>query len=62
VAFRDPDDWRAGPMHRGHEPKQSAGRATPVVRLGSALIAVDAGAPPEATPRALPAGAFLFVL
>jgi hypothetical protein len=49
-------------MHRGHEPEQSAGRATPVVRLGSAVIAVDAGAPPEATPRALPAGAFLFVL
>ena len=30
-------------MHRGHEPEQSAGRATPVVRLGSAVIAVDAG-------------------
>ena len=49
-------------MHQGHEPEQSAGRAVPAVRLGWAAMAVDAGAPPEATPRALPAGAFLFVL
>jgi hypothetical protein len=49
-------------MYRGHAPEQFAVRAVPAVRLGTPAVAVDAGAPPEATPRALPAGAFLFVL
>jgi hypothetical protein len=47
-------------MYRGHAPEQSAVRAVPAVGLGMPA-AVDAGAPPEATPRAVLAGAFLFV-
>jgi len=30
--------------------------------MGPPAVAVDAGAPPEESPRAIPAGAFLFVL
>lgn len=48
-------------MNLGHEPAQSAVRDVRALRMGPPGVAVDAGAPPEDTPRAVPAGAFLFV-